>query len=222
MKKFNWLLTLVLALALNVAYAKDTTRKVATDADALENEIIESNVNYVPEKIQKCINRVRESCTLSNNDVDRIGNNVVECKQLKSKKGTTVQELFLLADAGKLVVVTTKSAAGQTCSRTKYSLGFWNYIQEIKIIRNHAWMYTNNGRVYFMNPDESFVEVYSSSGKPYAGVRDIKGDSGGQNIILIMKNGQDVTMDRETLAKRKKVPVEFSSVPTNRSLFRDE
>jgi len=37
-----------------------------------------------------------------------------------------------------------------------------------------------------------------------------------------MNNGQEVTMNSETLAKRKKVSVEFSSIPTNRSLFRDE
>lgn len=214
------ILTLVAALMVtSSSYATQTARKFASAEDEAEFVILETLAKDSGSKIEKCITRVEEAgCKLSNNDKDRIEDNILSCKHLDSKKGTTSQEIFLLKNAGKVVVLTTKTPISrEKCSRTKYSVG--SAIQEIKVINNKTWMYTQSGQLFYMNADEQFAEVYTAGGKSYSGIVDIKGDN--DAVKLIFSNGQDFSLTPEGLSKRTQKVVKFESVPTNASLFRD-
>lgn len=220
--KSLWILSLSVVFAVGCT---STNTNTANNYEGQYRDIAES-------KISKCAGRVKEACGLSGNDTDRIDDNVKECKQFqgsigkRSGKFTATNEMFLLKDSGKLVVVTT-SAGRDHCARTKLSLS--QDIEELKIIQqagsDRAFMRAE-GHVYFMYPDKKVYELYNSKDKPYTTVTDIKGDSGGTSITLTFSGGQTTNLSEADIEERirqgKVGRIDFVEVPTSRSLFRDE
>ncbi len=185
--------------------------------------------------LQKCVDRVKEAgCTFSNNDSDRVEDNVYKCRQAKDKDG--IFEVFLLNDAGKVVVVDTDGY--NRCAKAKYTLDPKG-ITEFKVIGNskegvRVYFLSNSGRVYTMDTDQVVYEILSGSGNSYDTVVDIKGVRDDATAIkLVMKgNMQDVTFTRKRIEQKLRTAgswstnearkVEFRWTTTNRSLFRDE
>lgn len=172
----------------------------------------------------RCAARVKQAgCYLSNNDAQRIANNVIDCKQVNSSNGDKL-EVFQLEDAGKLVVVNTNNRGGQYCPTTKYTIDSRG-IKTIKIISGKVFMLSNAGRVYLMLSDEEVFEVLNSKKRSYSNVTDIKGDDGGTSIIIVGPTFKvELTMleliDKALKGQLKKISFRTSS--TNKSLFRDE
>lgn len=178
----------------------------------------------------KCARRVRDAgCYLSNNDFDRIEDNVAACKQANDDAGRI--EVFLLKNADKVVVVKTSPVVNQYCKVTKYSIDSRG-IKTIKVIGNskigeRVFMLANSGRVYFMESDQDVYEVLNSKGKSYSNVAEIKGADSGKAVHLIgERNSFDVLLTREALWKkirdRELRKIDFTYYTTERSLFRDE
>jgi hypothetical protein len=177
----------------------------------------------------KCARRVREAgCLLSNNDMERIKENVVECKQVTSAKGTTRLEIFRLDKSDKLVVFQTKGVgvpnhAGQ-CPLTKYTVDR-SGIKDILVRGNKTYMISNDGQLYVMMPDQSVQEIYNGSGKPYGGgggITKIGGVNGDEGALHIEGKTFDSVLSEDTLNGRKKVALQFVKTFTFESLFRDK
>lgn len=175
----------------------------------------------------KCANRVKEAgCSLSNNNFDRIGDNVESCKQVKSGSGKTTLELFLLRKSDKLVVIKTAGdgVSKPNCPVIKYTMDN-SGISEIKVINNKVFMLAKSGRVYFMHADQSVYELLNSKQKSYSSVTDIKGSQGG-NAIVISGNGFSNELTNDDLQRKigngEVRKLSFFTTYTDRSLFRDE
>lgn len=226
MKKFSLLIVLAAGFVFSgcATQSLDANRNPSSvkyaDASA-DGEASAAAYAFQSASTDRCIARVRAACTLSNNDVDRIADNVKECKQLTG--GGSTQELFLLTN-GKIVVITT--AGSGRCERAKYWLG--SSIEDMLIVKNgqptaKAWLRTSTGALYFVNPSEKVFEFENSSGNSYSGVRDLSGvNDGSGDVILSFSGGSPFRITDEVFARRGRNRVGFSSVPTNRSLFRDE
>ncbi len=173
---------------------------------------------------QRCAKRVREAgCILSNNDIQRMDQNVQECKQVTSDSGKTRLEVFLLKNSDKLVVFEVKGPGvpnhGQ-CPVTKYTVDA-SGIKDVLIRGNKTWMISNDGQLYVMLPDQSVNEVMNASGKSYSGITKIKGLSDEDDLHIIGKTF-DSELSGETLAKRKHRKLDFFKYQTFESLFRDK
>ena len=129
------------------------------------------------EKCAKAINRIKQAgCYLSGNDENRIRSNGDICKHIESGTGKTEMEVILLERSDKVVTVTTRGAqrSGNWCPTVKYDVDS-SGISDVKIIKNKAYMVSNDGQVYFMYTDGSFYELLNSSRNSYKSVADIKG-----------------------------------------------
>ncbi len=228
----NRALSLLALSAWMVGCASNTAPVAGTETSSADREIASN------EKLRKCADRIRKAgCYLSNNDYDRIGDNVRECKHFESSTGKSEYEVMLLKESGRVVVVKTDGADvyKPNCPAIKYTIDRDSEgrgraektgIQEVKIIKNRVWMYSADGQVYFMNADEAVYELLNSKKKSYSSVTDIKGLDGGTAIQLIFENGQTFDIDSDKLQdkiREKEVrKIWFVRHDTNRSLYRDE
>jgi hypothetical protein len=175
----------------------------------------------------RCAERVREAgCSLSNNDVDRIDDNVQTCKHMNSGSNKTELELFLLKNSDKLVVVQTKGSnkIGSYCPVIKYTVDR-SGVKAIKIIGNKSYMLSDDGQLYVMYADQSVHEILNASGNSYRGIKSIKGVDSGRAIEISGSTFKNVMTDDDLEAKKSRGQtrrLHFVVTSTERSLFRDE
>lgn len=162
----------------------------------------------------ECIRRVRNNCTLSHNDMDRIEDNVKSCEHVRPSWASSGMEIFLLNDSGRVVTVDLSS-----CARVKYTIDTAG-INKIVESRGNVYMLSDDGQVYYMDRYKTVHELLNSKKKSYKSVQNIVDN--GDTVTLI---GPTFTYEYD-LGKRieehKTRMINFNVVPTNRSLFRDE
>lgn len=181
---------------------------------------------------RRCAERVRQAgCKMSNNDFDRIDDNVTSCKHMDSGSGKTSLEIFLLRKSDKVVVVKTKGSdvSKPNCPTIKYTVDYPG-VEKVKVIGNKAYLLSYDGQLYVMYADQSIYEIYNSRGERYRSLTDIKGTNGGQAIELIGR-GMRVTLTDDMLQRKRDSvgswnpqarKLNFYVTTTQRSLFRDE
>lgn len=187
--------------------------------------------------VERCAERIRNSCELSHNNRERIEDNVQTCKQFKSRSGGTTLQVLLLRDSGKVIAVQTEGADvrpgrnGNICPVTKYTIDR-DGIDTMKVAGNKIFMLSRDGQVFFMYSDERVFELLNDrTRRSYRGVTDIKGSSDGHSITLVGNfrgadwDGKDTITDDELQYRINRGFVrkmDFRSTTTDRSLFRDE
>src|SRR5262245_9152646 len=107
---------------------------------------------------RRCAERVRNAgCDLSNNNFERIDHDVNTCKQLNAQGNKL--EVFLLNEAGKVVVVdTTRGRGDRNCPAIKYTIDD-SGIDTVKVLANRVFMRSDSGRVYFMQGNQAVYEL---------------------------------------------------------------
>lgn len=162
----------------------------------------------------ECVRRVRNACSLSNNDMDRIEDNVKSCDHVSPTWASSGLEVFLLRDSGRVVTVDLGD-----CSRVKYTIDTAG-INKIVESRGNVYMLSDDGQVYYMDRYKTVHELLNAHKKSYKSVQNIVDN--GYSVTLV---GPTFTYEYD-LGKRieehKTRMINFSVIPTNRSLFRDE
>ena len=180
-----------------------------------------SAVTFADSSPRGCLERVRQAgCYVSGFDMHEGVRNVEKCRHFESKQGSTELEVFLMKHSNKLVVV--KTAGSQVrkpnCPMTRYTVDAAG-MDDFKVIGNHLFALSNDGQLYMMLADQTFAEIMNSRGRPYSGIRDIKGSRSGHDSIVLIGRTFETELTIRDIQNRVKHPVRFEHYTTRQSLF---